>query len=96
MKAGDLVVGVAREWAGIATVTPLEGAVGVVLSVDGSLPLAIAQVLYKDCIYNYFLTELRVLDETDGEDQDRVLQGGQAGVAPSLHPLVDPEPVQPR
>ena len=96
MKAGDLVVGVRREFNGIMTVTPLHDAVGLVLSVDGSLPLAIAQVLYKDCIYNYFLTELRVLDETDGEDQDRVLQGGQAGVAPPLHPLVDPEPVQPR
>lgn len=96
MKPGDLVVGVRREFNGIMTVTPLHGAVGLVLNIDPSLPLPNAQVLYKDQIYNYFLSELRVLDETDGEGQDRVLQGGQAGVAPSLHPLVDPEPVQPR
>lgn len=76
MKTGDLVVGVRREWAEIGlTVTPMEGAVGLVLSVDPSLPLPNAQVLYKDYVYNYFLSELRVLDETDGEDQDRVLQG---------------------
>jgi hypothetical protein len=96
MKAGDLVTGVGREWAGIMTITPLDGAVGLVLGVDSSLTLPIAQVLYKDYVYNYFLSELRVLDETDGDDQDCVLQGGQAGVASPLHPLVDPEPVQPR
>ena len=95
MKPGDLVVGVRREWAGL-TVTPLEGAVGVVLSVDSSCPIPRAEVLYKDYVYNYFLSEIRVLDETDGEDQDRLLQGGQAGVAPPLHPLVDEEPVLPR
>ena len=95
MKPGDLVVGRRRELE-MMTIIPLDGAVGMVLSVDDSLPLPHAAVLYKDCVYNYFLSELRLLDETDGEDQDRLLQGGQAGVAPPLRPLVDPEPVQPR
>ena len=93
MKPGDLVVGISHEYMGM-TITPVGGAVGVVIDLDPSSQSA--RVLYNNWIYTYFQSELRVLSETDGDDQDSLLQGGQAGVAPSLHPLVDPEPVQPR
>jgi len=66
MKPGDLVVGVRREWEGLLTVEPVEGAIGLVLRVYESGLLLTADVLYKDHVYNYCLTELRVLDETDG------------------------------
>jgi hypothetical protein len=54
---------------------------------------AVFDVIYKDCVCNYFLSEPRVLDETDGEDQDRFLQGRPPRVASPIHPLVVPKPI---
>jgi hypothetical protein len=65
MKPGDLVVGRVIEQLGMK-IEPIKGAVGLVLDIDDATHSA--HVLYKDRVYTYFLTELRVLDGTDGEN----------------------------
>lgn len=54
-------------------IEPISGSIGMVIDLDPST--LSARVLYKERVYTYFQSELRVLDETDGENQDRVLQG---------------------
>jgi hypothetical protein len=72
MKPGDLVVGRTVEQFGMK-IEPISGSIGMVIDLDPST--LSARVLYKERVYTYFQSELRVLDETDGENQDRVLQG---------------------
>lgn len=62
MKPGDLVVGRVIEQFGMK-IEPIAGAVGLVLEVDDTIHSA--RVLYNERVYTYFLTELRVLNETD-------------------------------
>jgi len=65
MKPGDLVVGRVIEQFGMK-IAPLPGAIGLVLEVIDTIRSA--RVLYNERVYTYFLTELRVLNETDGTD----------------------------
>ena len=65
MKPGDLVVGRVVEQFGVKF-EPIAGAIGFVLEIDDAIHSA--RVLYNERVYTYFLTELRVLNETDGTD----------------------------
>ncbi len=72
MKPGDLVVGRTVEHLGMR-LEPITGALGLVIGFDPSSRSA--RVLYNGRVYTYFQSELRVLDETNGEDKDCFLQG---------------------
>jgi len=72
MKLGDLVVGRSVDRFGFK-IEPIPDAIGVVVDLNPAVETA--HVLYNEQIYIYFQSTLQVLNETDGENQDRLLQG---------------------
>lgn len=72
MKPGDLVIGRSTKYFSVVR-EPVPGAIGLVIEVPRDNDWV--RVLYDGRIHTYFQSELQVLGEKEGEDQDCVLQG---------------------